>query len=86
MKRYQHKELSINHSFQLNDVLIIQNIFYFVCRSPQRGVWKTRKSRIEDSIFRNFMKKASHLSICSKGTLKIMSDVVSNFLPCTNGF
>ena len=33
--------------FQLNDVLIIQNIFSFVCRLQQRGgVWKTRKSRI----------------------------------------
>ena len=44
MKRCRCKEQSSYHSFQLNDVLIIQNLFAFVCGSPQRGVWKTGKT------------------------------------------
>ena len=36
-KRYEYKEHS-SYSFQLNDVLIIQSIFAFVCRSRQSGV------------------------------------------------
>ena len=35
-KRYEYKEHS-NHSFRLNDVLIIQKIFACVCRSRQRA-------------------------------------------------
>ena len=34
-KRYEYKEHSSYLSFQLNDVLVIQNIFAFVCRSRQ---------------------------------------------------
>ena len=45
-ERYEYKEHSSSHSFQLNDTLIVQNIFAFVCRTPQRGVWKTKKSGI----------------------------------------
>ena len=38
-KSYEYKEHS-SYSFQLNDVLIIQSIFAFVCRSRQSGVLK----------------------------------------------
>ena len=47
-KRYEYKEHISYRSFQLNDVLTIQIIFAFVCRSRQRGVRKTKKSRIRN--------------------------------------
>ena len=34
-KRFEYKKHSSYLSFQLNDVLVIQNIFAFVCRSRQ---------------------------------------------------
>ena len=43
-ERYEYKEGTSYHSFQLNDVLIIQNIFAFVSRPRVRGVWKIRES------------------------------------------
>ena len=36
------------HSFHLNDVLIMQNAFAFVCRSPHGGVWKSKKFGIRN--------------------------------------
>ena len=50
-KRYEYKEHSSYHSFQLNDVLIQQNVFAFVCRSPQGGVGKPGNPENPDSCF-----------------------------------
>ena len=38
-ERYEYKEHSSCHSFQLNDVLMIQNVFAIVCKSRQRGIY-----------------------------------------------
>ena len=50
-KRYKYKEHSSCHSFQLNDVLIKQNIFAFVCMSPQGGAGKPGNLENPDSCF-----------------------------------
>ena len=36
---YKYKNHSSYHSFQSNDDLIIKNIFAFVCKSRQRGIY-----------------------------------------------
>ena len=51
-KRYEYKEHSSYHSFRLNDVLIIQNIFSFFYRSRERAGAYGKLGNLEPGINR----------------------------------